>query len=51
MDAKEPGGAWHDTLGSDGLPEVVLGPHENPALAEQDATKISEFQAALLASK
>ena len=50
-DAKEPGGSWHVTLGGNGLPEVVLGPYENPATAEQDAAKIRAFLAALLASK
>lgn len=51
VDSKEPGGAWHITLGSDGLPGVELGPYENPSTAEQDAAKIRTFLAALLASK
>lgn len=51
VDAKEPGAPWHVTLGGEGLPEVVLGPYENPATAEQDAAKIRGFLAALLESK
>jgi hypothetical protein len=49
VDAKEPDRTWHVTLGGDGLPEVVLGPYENPASAEKDAAKIRSFLAALLA--
>lgn len=49
VDAKEPDRTWHITLGGDGLPEVVLGPYENPSLAEQDAAKIRTFLEALLA--
>ena len=51
VDAKEAGGAWHVTLGGDGLPEVVLGPYENPAIAQEYAAKIREFLVALLAGK
>lgn len=51
VDAPEPGAPWHVTLGGTGLPEVVLGPYENPATAEQDAAKIRAFLAALLAKK
>jgi hypothetical protein len=51
VDAKEPGGSWHITLGGEGLPEVVLGPYENPATAQQDAAKIKAFLAALQESK
>ena len=51
VDAKDPDRTWHVTLGGDGLPEVVLGPYENPSIAEQDAAKIRGFLAALLADK
>ena len=49
VDAKEPGAPWHVTLSGQGLPEVILGPYENPAIAEQDAAKIKAFLTALLA--
>jgi hypothetical protein len=50
-DAKEPGAPWHVTLGGNGLPEVVLGPYGNPAIAQEDAAKIRVFLAALLSDK
>jgi len=51
VNAKEPDRTWHVTLGGDGLSEVVLGPYENPSIAEQDAAKIRTFLAALLPAK
>ena len=50
-DAQVPGAPWHVTLGGDGLPQVILGPYKNPAIAQEDAAKIREFLAALLSDK
>ena len=50
-DAKTPGDPWHVTLGGEGLPEVILGPYANPAIAQEDAAKIREFLTALLETK
>ena len=46
---KVPGGPWFVGLGGPRAPEVELGPYENPAIAREDATKLRQFLASIIA--
>ena len=48
VNAREPGAPWFVTLAGDGLPRVDLGPYASQVIAEQDATRLREFLAALV---
>lgn len=37
------GGPWFVGLGGLHVPEIELGPYENPAIAREDATKLRQF--------
>jgi hypothetical protein len=45
---KVPGGPWFVKLGGLHGPEVELGPYENPAIANDDATKLRQFLALMI---
>ena len=45
-----PGAASTIIIGGDKLPEVRVGPYENPAIAEKDAEAFRAFLAGLLAN-
>jgi len=49
IEMPEPGAPSTIVVGGGKLPEVKLGPYENPALAEKDATGLRAFLVALLA--
>ncbi len=46
---KVPGGPWFVVLAAPGGPDVELGPYENPAVAREDATKLRQFLALVIA--
>jgi len=51
IEVPEPGAPSTIVVGGGNLPEVKLGPYENPALADKDAKDLRAFLAALLASE
>jgi hypothetical protein len=51
IEVPEPGAPSTIVVGGGDLPEVKLGPYENPALAENDAKDLRAFIVALLAGK